>query len=195
MRMRVAVLSSLFVLASLLFTALPARAQGPGFGVKLGPTFTSFDAVSGGYNNKTGFQGGVFFGGNLPGRVGVMGEVLYAKKSTEQNGQTLDLYFLEIPILLRVNAGARDRTGLTAYAIGGPAIDINLKAKQNNLNVKDNYQSTDLGVIAGGGIEISRFILEARYNWGLRNVLKANSGPATDLKTRSFAVMVGFRFS
>lgn len=194
MRMRVSVLSS-FVLAALLVTALPASAQGPGFGVKLGPTFSSFDAATGGYNNKTGLQGGVFFGGNLPGSVGIMGEVLYAKKSAEQGGVTTDLHYLEIPILLRLNAGARNRSGVTAYAIGGPAIDINLKAAQGNLDVKSNYQSTDLGIIAGGGIEITRFILEARYNWGLRNVLKANNGPVTDLKTRSFAIMAGFRFN
>ncbi|MGE0450036.1 MAG: porin family protein [Vicinamibacterales bacterium] len=193
--MRVTVLSSVFVLASLFLMTSPARAQGPGFGVKVGPTFTNFDDASGGWDNKAGLQGGVFFGGNLPGTVGIMGEVLYAKKSAEQNGIKTDLYYLEIPVLLRINAGARNRGGVTAYAIGGPALDINLKAAQNNLDVKSNYESTDVGLIAGGGIELTRFIIEARGNWGLRNVLKSNSGPVTDLKTRSFAIMAGFRFN
>ena len=40
---------------------------------------------------------------------------------------------------------------------------------------KSNYESLDLGILAGAGIEVTRFLVEGRINWGLKNVLK-NTG-------------------
>jgi hypothetical protein len=43
----------------------------------------------------------------------------------------------------------------------------------------------------GGGIEISRIVLEGRFTWGLRNVLQAPG----DLKTEAFGLLGGVRFN
>src|SRR5436190_5496683 len=61
------------------------RAEGFGAGAKIGPLFTSYSAAScdGCFNTNTGWEGGIWFGGNRGGRVGVMGELLYAKKKQE----------------------------------------------------------------------------------------------------------------
>jgi Outer membrane protein beta-barrel domain len=174
------------------------RAQGFGIGVKFGPLFTSYSAAScdGCFNTNTGWEGGLWFGGNRGGRVGVMGEILYAKKKASQAGLTgTTLQYLEIPILARINIGSRSRNGVSVYGLVGPVFDINLKAKQGNLDVKSNYESLDLGILGGVGIEITRFLLEARYNKGLRNVLKGGGANITDIKTKSFAVLFGLRFN
>jgi hypothetical protein len=177
-------------------------ASGAGVGLKLGPLFTSYSAAScdGCFNTNTGFEGGIWFGGNRGGRVGIMGEVLYAKKKQESNNPLLtgstSLQYLEIPILARINIGSRSRNGVSIYGLVGPVFDINLKASIGSQDVKSNYESLDLGLLGGVGIEITRFLVEGRFNQGLRNVLKSgNAGAVGDIKTRSFAVLFGFRFN
>jgi hypothetical protein len=171
---------------------------GVGFGVKGGYLFSTFSEAGQSFSNNNGWEAGIFFGGNRGGVLGVMGEVLYAKKGAKDSTGTItiDQYYLEIPILLRVNIGSPNRnTGAVVYAIGGPAFDILLKAQQNSIDVKNNFESLDLGIIGGAGVEISRFLIEGRVNWGLRNVLKASGGVSNDLKTRSVAILAGFRFN
>jgi hypothetical protein len=175
-------------------------AEGFGFGVKIGPLFTSYSsAASSKFKTNTGFEGGVWFGGNRGGRVGVMGEVLYAKKKQESENSTTgstSLQYLEIPILIRVNIGSRSRSGVSVYGLVGPVFDVNLKASIGSTSVKSNYQSLDLGVLGGIGVEITRFLVEVRYNRGLRNVLNSsNASSVVDIKTNSFAALVGFRLN
>jgi len=177
-----------------------APASGAGIGFKLGPLFTSYSAAScdGCFNTSTGFEGGIWFGGNRGGRVGIMGEVLYAKKKQEGSGLTgsTSLQYLEIPILARINIGSRSRSGVSVYGLVGPVFDVNLKASIGGLDVKNKYESLDLGILGGVGIEITRFLVEGRFNHGFRNVLKSgNAGSFGDIKTNSFAVLFGFRFN
>jgi len=197
--------TSSFLTAGLVQQAPPpggggAPASGAGVGLKVGPLFTSYSAAScdGCFNTNTGFEGGIWFGGNRGGRVGVMGEVLYAKKKQEGSGLTgsTSLQYLEIPILARINIGTRSRNGISIYGLVGPVFDINLKASIGDRDVKSNYESLDLGLLGGVGIEITRFLVEGRFNQGLRNVLKSDNAAAFgDIKTRSFAVLFGFRFN
>lgn len=171
---------------------------GVGFGVKGGLLYSSYREAGQDFKNNDGWEAGIFFGGNRPGVVGVMGEVLYAKKGAKDatSGNAVDAYYIEIPILLRVNLGSSNRnSGAVIYAIGGPVADVLLSAKLNGItDVKDNYQGLDLGVIGGAGVEISRFLIEARLNWGLRNIAKGST-EVSDVKTKSFAVLAGLRFN
>jgi hypothetical protein len=169
---------------------------GIGFGVKGGYLYNSYSTAKLNLNSTNSWEAGIFFGGNRNGVVGVMGEILYAKKGFELSGNTTDLYYLEIPILLRVNVGSSNKNkGVIGYLLVGPAFDVNLKAQQNGIDVKDNYESLDIGILGGGGVEISRIILEARYNWGLMNVLKVTGILPDDLKSQSFAFLFGVRFN
>src|SRR6476660_2388956 len=79
------------------------RASGFGIGAKIGPLFTSYTAAScdNCFNTNTGWEGGIWFGGNRGGRVGVMGEILYAQKKQSVANVTTGsttLQYLEIPI-------------------------------------------------------------------------------------------------
>ena len=173
-----------------------ARHEGVGIGAKIGPIWSSFSQANKSFKNNSGFEGGIFFGGNRPGTIGVMGEILYAKRGQEQAGQTkIDLHYLEIPILVRINAGSQSLSGVSVYGLVGPVFDILLKGEQNGVNVKKNYESLDLGVLVGAGVEITRFLIEGRYNIGVKNVLKSTGGASSDVKSRTFAVLVGVRFN
>lgn len=174
---------------------------GFGFGAKVGPLFTSWTSATQTFNTDTGWEGGIWFGGNRGGIFGVMGEILYTQKKQSVSGLTgsTTLQYLEIPILLRINIGSRSRNGVSLYGLVGPVLDVNLKAKLNvnDLDVKSYYESLDAGILGGVGIEISRFLIEGRYNWGLLNVLKSTGDitGVTDVKSRSFAVLFGLRFN
>lgn len=167
--------------------------SGFGIGVKGGVLFSSFSDAKTDYKNSAGWQGTLFLGGNRPGGVGVATELTYAKKGAKFGTSTTDTYYLEVPLLLRVNMGSSNRnSGAIIYALAGPAADILLKAQIGNLDVKDNFSSLDWNFIGGVGVEVSRLIVEGRFNWGLKNVL---DGPGNSLKTRSFALLGGFRFN
>ena len=185
------------VLLALVGASRPAYADGIGVGAKVGPLFSTFTADNLSFKNKTGLMGGIWFGGNRSGAVGIQGEVLYAKKTAETQvpAATTDLYYLEVPVMLRVNVGSRSREKVAGYVIVGPAADIKLKAKQNDLDVSDNYEGLDIGVIGGAGVEISRFLVEGRINWGLRNVVAGNLANTTKITTRTVAILFGVRFN
>lgn len=176
-----------------------ARHQGAGIGIKGGPIFSSFDSARQDFGNNTGFEGGLFFGGNRGGVVGVQGEVLYAKKGSSE----IDLRYLEIPVLLRINIGSNSLNGFNVYGLGGPVADIQIQATgPNGEKLSDYFERGDVGFLLGGGLEITRFIIEGRYNWGLRSVIREqfdllnfDFGDVDKIKNRSFAVLFGIRFN
>jgi hypothetical protein len=173
--------------------------EGIGIGVKGGPVFASISqAQSAGVTlkNNNGFLFGLFLGGNRPGAVGVMAEIDYAKKGAkDSSGNALSLYYVEIPVLLRINIGSSSLNGVSFYIIGGPAFAIQLKGSLNGVDVKSQYQTLDINYIIGAGVEITRFILEGRVDNGLRNVNKGNLAMTSTIHNRAFELLFGFRFN
>lgn len=174
-----------------------SRHEGVGIGFLVGPTFSSFDQANANYKNNNGFELGIFFGGNRPSTVGVEGKLMYVKKGAKDSTGKLqyDTRYLEIPVLLRINAGSNSLNGVLGYFIVGPSFDVLLKADLSGTDIKSNYQGLDLGLQIGGGVEITRFIIEASLTKGLRSVNDGNLANLTPIKTRKFAVDVGIRFN
>ena len=171
------------------------RSEGFGIGAKIGPIFTTLSGGNVSYSNKAGLEGGIWFGGNRGGTVGVMGEMLYAVKRTSSAGVTTTLHYLEIPILLRINIGGKSKNEFSFYILAGEVNDIKLKAAINGVNVGSQYQGLDIGMLFGGGIEFARFLIELRENIGLRSVANVGNAGNGKIKTKSFAILVGFRFN
>lgn len=178
----------------------PARAQnagGVGVGVKGGLLFSSLDfgANVDFLENRTGLIGGLFIGGNRGGLLGVEADILYARKgSTLSNNRDLDIHMLEIPVLLRLNVGSRSLSGVGFYGLAGPAMDFRLKSEFNGIDIIDFTEGYDVNLVFGGGVEITRFLAEVRYNHGLRNISK-NFSASRDIKTRAWALLIGVRFN
>lgn len=188
------------IVTGVLFVALAAGARPAyadiGFGAKFGPLFPSVSKKVASFDNRTGWLGGIFFGGNRTGAVGIQVDMLYGKKNVPSPlvvGGDVDVHFFEIPVMARINLGSSSKAA--GYILVGPAFDINLKSELNGLDVKSQYQSLDLGIIGGAGVEITRFLVEARYNWGLRNVINGDLTNTSEIKTRTFVVLFGVRFS
>ena len=173
-----------------------AKHGGIGIGIKGGPVFATLDTTSSTtFQMKTGYQIGLFIGGNRPGVFGVGTEITYIKRNAQAQGQTTtsgSATALEIPILFRFNAGSSSLSGADLYVLFGPAIDINMTKFSPNFVA--NTTSYDMNGVVGVGVEITRVILEFRYNRSFKNVAKTLSD-STNVNMHSFVLLAGFRFN
>ena len=172
--------------------------KGIGVGIKGGLLFSNLDfgANDDFLEYKNGLIGGLFVGGNRGGVLGVEADFFYARKGAEVQGTTLDydIQMLEIPVLLRLNLGSSSLSGARLYGLAGPAMDFRFKSEYGGVNIIDFTQGYDVNLVLGGGVELTRFLAEIRYNRGLRNISK-NFSQSDDIKTRSWALLVGVRFN
>jgi hypothetical protein len=174
--------------------AVASSASAQGVGVKGGLVFADFSSDAVKYENRTGWQGGLFVGGNLPGVLGAQVEFNYLEKKTRGLlGQEIKLDYLQIPLLLKLHTPAKTASSFQAYGIVGPSVDIKVGDSIGGIDVKDSFNGLDLGLMFGGGIEAGHLIFEGRYSRGLRKVNKAFDD-LTTIKSHSFAVLAGIRF-
>ncbi|HEX7779696.1 MAG TPA: hypothetical protein VF424_10675, partial [Vicinamibacterales bacterium] len=55
----------------------------------------------------------------------------------------------------------------------------------------------EMGFAIAGAVEIRKFIVDARYTWGLTNILDREEAGASDeasVKNKTFSISVGYRF-
>jgi hypothetical protein len=171
------------------------RAQGIGFGVEAGfarPTLESDDVSESG--NAVMF--GVWVGGNKGGRVGFTGEFLYVirKITDDESDEELKTTALEIPAVFHINFGRGGPEDPMGYAIVGPVFTINLKQELDGVDISEEFNGADIGLMIGGGVEIFRIGFEVRYNRGLRTIT-ADEGELVPLKSHSLEFVVKFRLT
>jgi hypothetical protein len=200
-------LAGVFALVALLplpaLAQLPAsqasstRHEGFGIGVKGGPLFSSLSVedVDDLFETQTGFIGGLFMGGNRPGILGVGVDLLYARRGANIEGidDRITMDYINVPVYMRINAGSSSLSGAIVYGTVGLDLNFLLKSKLGGEDLTDDFQRADYGLAVGVGVEITRFLVEARYTQGIGNIAKDKDDPVTKAKT--FAVMAGFRFN
>ena len=112
--------------------------------------------------------------------------VNYAQQGWKFDDETTKLDFLNIPLTANfyVAPGLALKTG---FQIG-----FMLSAKDDDIDVKELYESTNISIPLGISYEISNFVFDARYNIGLSNLYK-HSG--SDFKGRSdlIQITVGYK--
>jgi opacity protein-like surface antigen len=189
-------------MAALVFvgSAQPATAQG--VGLTIGPTFDEFSGEALDFNNRTGAHVGLFFGGNRDGVLGVQGEINWLRKKTELLATRLEsspltrdirIDYLQVPVLLRLNAGSDSTSGFAAYAIAGPAIEVKIADEVEGFTLDDGFEGADVSLVFGAGIEFARIIVEGRYEKGLRRINDTFSDFA-EIKKQAFTILFGVRF-
>ena len=180
------------VVILLAIAAHSPSASAQGFGVKGGVLFPDFSAEGIDLDNKVGTELGVFFGGNRSGILGFQGEANWLRKKADFPGGDFRIDYIQLAGLLRLNAGTNSPSGFALYGLVGPGFNFKIADSTSGLNVDDVFRGFDLGLLFGGGVEIKRFLIEGRYDRGLRQVNEDFTG-ATELKSHSFAILVGFR--
>jgi hypothetical protein len=201
-----------------LFSAAPALAQPPqasaasqpqtdvsnedggiGIGLSAGITRDSLDAEGADdlFKTKTGTLFGLWIGGNKNGVVGFTGEFNYLRRKagTDDEDNDVTLQALQIPAVFHINIGSRSRNGFGGYGLIGPVFTINLKESIKEGVAGDNFNSADVGLMFGAGIEAYRIGFEVRANWGFKSVTNDDGGDFVDAKSRSVEMLVKVRLN
>ena len=110
--------------------------------------------------------------------------------ATELSAQDIRIDYLQVPVLLRLNAGT---DAFAFYGIAGPAVSLKLGDEVQGVTLDDGFEGADVGLVFGGGVEITRIIIEGRYEKGFRRI-NDNFFDTTEIKSQSFTILFGVRF-
>jgi hypothetical protein len=200
---------SILVASLIVGSAAPAAAQGIAAGIKAGVSVANLQFIEEEdhieFDRRVGFTGGLFVVWPANSPVALQAEVLYSQKGSRLDEPVakieLNLDYVEFPALVRVST-PRKGNGTAFHAFGGPSFGVRARARANATfegqsgsdDIGDDLKSFDVGLAAGGGLDVGRFVVDARYTWGLTNINNNPREDDTTIRNRVFAVMAGVRF-
>ncbi len=215
MRYRTALLA---IACSIALAPAGARAQEITLGVKGGLNISNLsvdapDDPDFGFDSQTDFLVGGFAQFAFGQHFAVQPEVFYSKKGARSRDSdpatTLNLNYLEIPILLMWRLASRE-SPIYPILYTGPSVAFETRCqvtgKQDGVSVSFDCDDpllggelqtakTDFWLVFGGGFEIlySKLTiqLDARYNLGLTNLNEAEDAAETSVKSRTWSFMLG----
>ena len=183
-------------------------ADGPTGGVVAGANISSARlAGADSIGIGTGNEAGVFVGGfavwPVTHLVAIQPEVAYVqrhfsvKDTVGSFSATEQWDWMEVPILARVSVwrpGSR-----TVYVVGGPGFEFLVRAKEEargaTSDVKDDVKRVDVSFVAGAGVSLGKFGVEARYDAGLKDLNKDNNlGDNLTVKSRTIRIDLTWMF-
>lgn len=179
---------ALLLLMVTVLTFSLAHALLPSFGIKGGVNMAQFygsDVQKADY--KTGASAGIFVCLDLIA-LKLQPEVLYSQKGSKSD-LLVKADYLEVPVLAKFSFGKI----IVPSIYAGPSFGRLLSASVGGIDVKDSYNSTDLGLIFGAEVKLPiKISLEARYDLGLTQVPKESNGVQLDAKNSAISVMLGY---
>jgi opacity protein-like surface antigen len=192
-------------------SAAQAQDEPMSFGVKVGVTFSNLsadtDLLDFDFESRTGAVGGIFVAFPLATNLYFQPEALVTMKGAKLSALGEDantkLTYLDIPVLLRYNIPL-ESTSVTPYVYAGPSFGLLLSAKQDysfdgggdDVDIKDEMKDTEFGWVLGAGVQIQRFMIEARYTQGFTDIEDEDSVDFGDssVKNKAFMILAGVRF-
>lgn len=182
-----------------LLGTLPAHAQSPTIGFKLGPSFSkmSFDEDDEGQKWLTKFTGGGFLRFDM-GSFALQPELTYVTKGGkwEEGGESGDLSFdyVELPVLFVLSMG--QSAGVQPVLYAGPAFayEAGCSVTVAGLSIdcdEGDRSKLDIGAMLGAGLSFpagpGALLLEGRFTFGLRNLADVGT-----MKHRTGALLAGY---
>ena len=172
-------------------TAGSLSAQTFDLGLEAGGNLTDLigSGVSGSTTNgiKVGFAGGAFLCLNFGENFGIRPELLYEQKGNQNSGASTstELDYLEIPLLLKFSLGT---PVVNPGILLGPAFSFNVLAQSGGINLS-NVNSSDVGLVGGVEVDISKFLVSGRYELGLTDLTTGGN-----VQNGTFTFLIGYSF-
>lgn len=164
--------------------AMPASAWAQvGGGIKAGVNFAKVSGSDDDPGNRIGFTAGVFLTTNQ-GLFALQPEVIFSMQGSKFTFGTAKIDYVQVPILLRIGSSAKNKASV--YGLVGPSFGLLVQDE----NWSDPIDRSDVGLVVGAGVTITRLLVEARYTAGLTDFSKG----AFAYKHRVFTLMGGFSF-
>ncbi len=176
----------------LMSTAVMAQDHHSNIGVKGGLNLSNING-NGKADLKPGLHLGLLTHIHLTDQFAFQPEIMYSAQGTKFGGSdnSLNLDYINIPLLFQYmfDNGFRLQAGPQV----GFLVNAKTKSANTTVNVKDAYNSLDLGLSIGGSYVFvdTGFGLDARYNHGLSNIYDSNTLNATN---RGFQLGVFYLF-
>ncbi len=190
-------LLSFTILLTLGFFAGQVQAQSNiGFGFRGGLNFANLNDIDDDFSSRTGLMMGGYFNFLIPNSpVSIQPEILYTQKGFESGNATIQLDYVEVPVLAKFDFIID--SNITPHVYFGPYIGFNVNAEidgENTLiegetDIDDAVVGTDFGVVVGGGVDFGQFNAGVRYGAGLSEVFEDLDG-----KNGVFSVIAGVNF-
>jgi hypothetical protein len=171
----------------LFFTFISVHGQFK-IGVAGGVNSNSFNGDIGS-SHKTGWHVGAITEFKLPVLLGVEADFLYTEKGAKVSllgvEESQDLNYLDIPIMGKLYL-------LKVLSIqAGVQYSFLLNASQGNVDVKDNYNSSDFSYMGGVGLDLGKLHGSLRYTESFSSI---SENSQVDIKNRAFVLTAGFWF-
>ncbi len=174
-----------------LMATMSANAQQMFLKPMVGGTLTTFTGDVENNKMKVGLVAGAEFGYNFDESMGVTIGALYSMQGSgiKHIDDKFKLDYLNIPILFNYNI----IPGLAVKA--GVQPGFRMSAKLGDDDVKDLFKTFDFSIPLGLSYEISDFVIDARYNLGVSNILDESDGWEPDGKAHNSVIMltVGYK--
>lgn len=151
----------------------------------------------------TGFHGGIFIGAKIVA-VGLQADATISTQGSsikEAGGAAKNLQntYLNLPIVakfylvpnvLNIHAGPQFSVLLNSKYDGEKSALFNSVVE----DVKDKFESKDIGMTVGIGLDILKLQVEARYNIGLQDINSTFTSTGDELKNQVFQLSAGWKF-
>lgn len=159
-------------------------------GLKAGLNFANVNTTSptAAYNSRTGYHAGAFVNIKLT-KLAIVPEVIYSVQGSDvsmaTSSQAMELAYVNIPILVKFYLVG----GLNLQA--GPQFGFLASATQGGTDIKSFVKGSDTSIALGAGFDISKFVIDARYNLGLSEINDTAGSAAA--KNQVMQLSVGFK--
>ena len=182
------------MMVAMAFATLTASAQAEAGTVSLKPLvgITVANITDGNGDAKVGLAAGAELEYQMNETFALSVGALYSMQGSKAEAGKVNLDYINIPIL----ANAYIAKGLAVKVGVQPAFKVSSKIKAGGVEVDvdkvydNDIKSFDLSIPVGLSYEISDFVIDARYNWGVTKVMDGS-----DSKNTVFQFTVGYKFA
>lgn len=168
------------------------------FGVRVGAVITKQKFEEGmldeDVKSKFGLDLAAVFNLPLVDFLSINPEVHWVLKGAEyedENGNDINrkINQLDIPVLVTLKFGKP--AGLRVFA--GPSVNVLLSAKDDDVDIIDDFKRAHFGGVLGAGIGLGPINLDVRYNVGFGKITKENIDNP-QVTTQDFGAGITFMF-
>lgn len=188
-------IKTLTILMAFVMASITSYAQ---FGLRGGVNFAKVNSndESIELKNNLGLQFGFVYRADLSDNIAFRPGVIYTQKGSKTEiagvSRKTRTNYVEIPMDFQFRFGDVDDNRLGLYA--GPYVGFLLSATTENVNVKDNYKSTEFGFNAGITYDIYMVTLGLNYGAGLSNVADDETLEDVDIKNQNISAFAVYNF-
>ncbi len=178
---------TLFLLLCVMVSVNAQRSTG--FGLKAGLNLASIDGPDlDDPEMRIGYHLGALVSTRIAPGVMLQPEILFSVHGEgDRGGERLNLSALHIPIMAKVMLGPAFNLQF------GPYSGVLLGAKRGSVDLKKSYNTLEFGVGLGlGYVFQSRYTFDARYMYGLTNIIDQDVTPNNNAGNRIVQLSLGF---